>query len=169
MLPVPTKKSSKAMRPLCINPLIVPSTAISQEFAKPPYRSLHGRERGASKLTLVVFLSIAYVAVVLAYQAILFFYSFNDVQNEMQAICRVAGELKREEMVYRLRFKIAENNLPVKIEDLRINFDGRNAEISLEYSEQLVLELFGRRFLIHTFPFLAYASTEAEKRIGRQQ
>lgn len=114
-------------------------------------------ERAASGLTTVVFGLIFLAVFYCAYTIIPFFYYYMELQNQMDAAARVAGEYKDKELRQRLWYEIKKMDLPVDPEDLKIErLDGR-MKISMDYVEVFSITIGEKEVTLWEFPFHASA------------
>jgi hypothetical protein len=123
---------------------------------------------GASKITLLVFLVIGYFVVTLGLKIGEFYYAYSDLQNEMVSVVQSVERTDREKMISQLKMKMLENRIPAPFSELRVNHEGNEAEVWLTYQEKLILELFGERYHLWTFPFHAYANSRKEGKTDRK-
>lgn len=134
-------------------------TGAAQEAENGPeeqskYRS---RERGASKLTLIVFGSILIAAIYCAWRIAPFYYYFYEMQNQMQAAIRVASIESDQEIRKKLVRQMKTLDLPADPEKLMISRDAGVMTIDLKYKEVFDIEFNGKVYTIHVFPFHAHA------------
>ena len=114
-------------------------------------------EQGASKLTVLVFTLIIGGIVWAGFQVLPFFYYYYELENQMDALARVADEYTDLEIRKKLMATIKELELPVEPEDLKISrYDGK-IFINLAYTEVFYVKLGDREFTIREFPFEAKA------------
>ena len=113
---------------------------------------------GASKLTTFVFLTIFGVAFFCAYKIVPFYYYFFEIQNQMEQVIRVASTENDKEIRKKLEYHIKANELPVKMEDLKIVREGRTIKVSLKYSEIFYITFRAKDYDLYEFKFNAFAS-----------
>ncbi len=114
-------------------------------------------ERGVSKITLLVFGLLIAGVVYSSYRIMPFYYYYYEIQNQMDALTRVASTHTDQEIRKKLIYHIKKYQLPVSPEEIVIVRDGGKIEMSLEYDEVFYITLGNKDYDIHTFHFHAYA------------
>ena len=115
------------------------------------------RQRGASKLTVLVFGTILLVVGYSLYNIVPFFYDYFEMSNQMSAIIAVAGELKDDVVRKRLGKHMSDLGLPALPADIKIDRRDHYMRLSLSYEEVFSIELRGKTYDIYKFPFTAEA------------
>ena len=115
-------------------------------------------ESGISKITLAVFGTIFGVAFFAIYNILPFYYYYFEIQNQAEAMARVAQEYKDKEIRLRLEKAMSDYQIPAEPEDLKIQRMDGMIEISLEYEEILSVGFEDRYWDIHVFPFHVYVN-----------
>lgn len=116
--------------------------------------------RGASKLTLAVFLSLLGAVLYCGYKILPFYYYHYELRNQMAAAIRQASLFSDLEIRRKLLYQINWMQIPAREEDLKIErFDGR-MRISLPYSEVFYITWRGKEHVIHVFDFFAIEEGE---------
>lgn len=116
------------------------------------------QDEGASKLTWFVFLSIFGALFFCAYKIIPFYYYFFEMQNQMEQVIKLASTENDQVIRKKLEYHIKSNELPVKLEDLKIAREGQTIKVSLDYSEIFYISFRGKDYDLHEFKFHAFAS-----------
>jgi hypothetical protein len=115
--------------------------------------SLTQTQRGASKLTLLVFGTLFGALVYAAYNIIPFYYYYFDLKNQFKQVIKVASVDTDEEIRRKLMVFIKQYEIPVDPEDLRIERSDDTMKISLKYKEVFYVTYGGKDYTIHTFNF----------------
>ena len=123
-------------------------------------------ESGISKITLAVFGTIFGVAFFAIYNILPFYYYYFEIQNQAEAMARVAQEYKDKEIRLRLEKAMSDYQIPAEPEDLKIQRMDGMIEISLEYEEILSVGFEDRYWDIHVFPFHVYVNQKYWGGIG---
>jgi hypothetical protein len=110
-------------------------------------------QRGASKLTLLVFGTLFGAAVFAAYHILPFYYYYYDLKNQFKQVIKVASVDTDEEIRRKLMVFIKQYEMPVDPEDLRIERSDDTMKISLKYTEVFYVTFGGKDYTIHTFNF----------------
>lgn len=114
-------------------------------------------DRGASKLTLLVFGVVAAVILYCGFRIVPFYYYFYEIQNQMDQVVRVATTYSDSEIRSKLMSHIKKLELPVDEKDLKISRTREQIFISLEYSEVFYITFRGKDYDLHTFDFFAHS------------
>lgn len=114
-------------------------------------------ERGASKLTLIVFGSIIFVVLYCAFSILPFFYYYYELQNHMEAMIKVASIEPEREVRRRLVDHIKWMEIPADPGKLKIEKNGQFMKITLSYDEVFYVSWGGKEYDIHVFHFDAVA------------
>ena len=125
----------------------------------PPNTARNGfsvaRQRGMSRLTLLVFSAIGGAVIYSAYNIVPFFYSYFEMHNQMLSIIGKADGLKDAEIRKRLLGFIKELDIPADPKQLKIERRSQNMRIQLNYEEVFSIPWRNDQELeIYTFPFL---------------
>ena len=120
------------------------------------------KDAGASKITVLVFGLIAAVVFYCGYEIIPFYYYFFELQNQFESVIKVASSDTDQEIRQKLNYHIRHMELPVGDDDelrqaLKIERDHGRMKISLSYEEVFSISFRGKEYVIHRFPFHAYA------------
>lgn len=115
------------------------------------------RQSGVGRLTILVFGTLAAVAVFCGYQILPFYYCYFEITNQMEQVIRVASTNTDKEIREKLLYHIKKLELPVEPDDLRIERDAGVMRISLPYREIFYVTWKGKDYDLHTFEFNAYA------------
>lgn len=121
-------------------------------------------ESAASRLTLIIFGLIFGSAFYAAYSIIPFFYYYYDLQNQMEAMARLAGEFSDKEIREKLKYHMKKMDIPADISDVIITRDSGVIKISLDYLEVFEITLLDKDYTIYEFPLQASASYKYNKR-----
>ena len=99
-------------------------------------------ERGAGRMSVLLFILVAVAGVYIGSQVIPFFYYYNELQGLMDSQAAKAQVLTDEEMRTNIMKKVKELSIPFDDPDkLKINRFNGNIVIELEYQEILYLDL----------------------------
>ena len=122
-----------------------------------PHRSCP--ERGASKLTLLVFGSIAAVVGYVVYSVLPFIYCYYEMQNQMDQIVRIASTLDDAEVRKRLWYHVKKCEIPVEPEDLHVERTTDGIKVWMPYRETFSVPWRGKEHEIYTFDFYPNAES----------
>lgn len=122
--------------------------------------------QGVGKLTLTVFGALSIALVWSGFQVIPFFYSYYELENQMDALARMADEYTDAEIRKKLLVAIKELEIPVEADDLKISRYDDKIFINLDYSEVFYLTIAGKDYTIQEFDFSAKASRQVYKPKG---
>lgn len=116
-------------------------------------------QRGAGKLTVLVFGLLAGVAVFTAFQIVPFYYYFYELQNQFEAHAKAADMYTNTQLKQKLLYHINRMEIPIPSEDsLRLERSKDTMNISLAYTETFYVTWGGKYYDLHTFNFHAKAS-----------
>lgn len=122
-------------------------------------------ELGLGKYTTIVFGLLIGVAVYCGNFIIPFYYNFFEIQNQMQTLCDVASINTDKQMRTKLKYHLRKNNIPVDIDDVKMNRGTHMYTMSMEYDE--VFEVYipweDEYYEVHTFEFNAFAEADIEE------
>ena len=124
--------------------------------------SIAGSIRGASKLTLAVFLTLFGIALYLAYNILPFYYYYFELIHQMEAVIRVANTDSDDEIRKKLVYHIRHMEIPVGSDEelssaLRIERLNGEMKISLPYEEIFFVTWQGKDYDLWKFKFRAHA------------
>ncbi|MBX7136739.1 MAG: DUF4845 domain-containing protein [Oligoflexia bacterium] len=119
-------------------------------------------QKGAGKLTTLVFAIILGAALFSGYKILPFYYRYFELQNQMEQVIRIASTLTDAEVREKLWYHIQHNDIPVEPEDLKINRENSILTVSLEWDEIFFITFRGKDYDLHTFHF----ATRAEGRVS---
>ena len=122
----------------------------------------HKSQRGAGKLTTLVFGTLIFVTLFCAYNIMPFYYYFYELQNQFESHARVAQTFTDKEIRQKLLLLIRQMEIPAKPEDLKISRDNGMIRISMRYSEYFYVTFQGKDYDIHRFDFFAKAEAPIE-------
>jgi hypothetical protein len=111
-----------------------------------------------------VFGTIVAVALYCGYQIIPFYYYFYELQNQMDALARVADLETDQNIRKKLEYHMKKMQIPADISDLKIVREGSAIRLSLSYKEIFYIRFQGKTHDIHVFPFYAEASARFARR-----
>lgn len=114
-------------------------------------------ERGAGKITLMVFGLITAVLLFCGYKIIPFFYCYYEITNQFEQVIHVASTYTDKEVRDKLMYHIKKLELPVEPDDLKIEREVGKMRISLPYEEVFYVSWDGKDYDLYTFKFHAYA------------
>lgn len=117
-------------------------------------------EHGVGKLTLFVFAVLAGIVIYGLSQVGPIFYSYLELQNQMQQAARVASVKNDEELRKLIAPHIRDLQIPATIEDLVIERFEDYIYIGMSYSETLTIPLGEKDIQIYTFQFNPYAEED---------
>lgn len=117
-------------------------------------------ERGVGKLTLFVFAVLAGIVIYGITQVGPIFYSYLELQNQMQQAARVASVKNDEELRKLIAPHIRDLQIPATIEDLVIERFEDYIYIGMSYSETLTIPIGEKDIQIYTFQFNPYAEED---------
>jgi hypothetical protein len=117
-------------------------------------------ERGASKVTLLVFGALVSVLCYAGYCVVPFFFSYMELVNQMESIIRVASTEPDTVIRQRLETHIKKLGIPVDPKELRIERSSNTMRISLAYREIFYITWQGTDYDLYTFHFNAQAEGE---------
>lgn len=119
------------------------------------------RERGVGNLTILVFGTVVAALLYAGYQILPFYYYYYELQNQMDALARVAGEETDKSIREKLTYHIKKMELPVDpSEDLVVERVDGKIHMLLEYEEVFYIPFQGKDYTIHVFPFRAEVERE---------
>ena len=110
-------------------------------------------QRGAGKLTLLVFGALVAALVYGCFRVFPIYYAYYEIQNQMDSVIRVASEEDDNVIRDRLMYHVNKLEMPVERDDFLIERDGRRMRISLNYTEVLEVPFQGKDYRLHTFRF----------------
>lgn len=113
-------------------------------------------QRGASKLTLLVFGAMLFAALHYMYHVIPFYYDYYELENQMSAIIKIASTEKDTVIAKRLKQTIKELGIPADPDSLFLNRKDSTMEIQLQYREVYYITLRGKDYILQTFDFDAH-------------
>jgi hypothetical protein len=113
-------------------------------------------EQGASKLTVLIFGSLAAAIVYLSYLTIPIYYAFYELENQMYALAKKGQVLSNDEIRRRLANDIKKLKIPALPEDIKIVRGDRDMQIALSYDEPLIVGYGETSYKLHTFEFVAF-------------
>jgi hypothetical protein len=116
-----------------------------------------GGEKGIGKLTLLVFGGLVGSALYCSYYILPFYYYFYEMQNQMEQVIKIASTDTDEEIHKKLATFMKRIEIPAEPEDIRIERDGHNMKIALDYEEIFDVEFDGKVYYTRRFPFHARA------------
>lgn len=120
-------------------------------------RCLRSSAAGAGKLTLLVFGTLVAIALIVSYHVLPFYYDYFELESQMDALVRVAGQHTDLELRDKLRQHLRRTELPFTIDDVRIDRSAGTIRMSVKYQELFYLTIGGQDYDLHTFDFHASA------------
>jgi len=114
-------------------------------------------EKGASKLTVLVFALITGTGIFAALRILPFFYCYYELQSQMDQMVKVASTLTDIEIRQRLWYQIRHLDIPVNQEDLKLNRENGKIKVWMDYSEVFYVTWKGKDYDLHVFDFHPYA------------
>lgn len=112
---------------------------------------------GVSKITVIVFGTLAAAVGYAGYCILPFYYCYYEMQNQMEQAIRVASTYTDSELRDKLVYHIKKLELPVSPEALKIEREPGFMRISLPYEEVFYITWKDKDYDLHTFQFNAYA------------
>lgn len=112
---------------------------------------------GVSKITLLVFTSIFGAVLYVGFSIGPFFYDYYELENQMQAVIKLAAESNDADIRRRVIGVIKELGIPANLDKLRIERDSNRMKIYLPYEEVFYLTWQGKDHDIYVFKFEASA------------
>lgn len=117
-------------------------------------------QKGAGRLTTIVFGAITFVLLYCAYHILPFYYYYYELQNQFEAHAKAADVYTNTELRNKLMYHIKKTGVPIRSpEDLRIDRTGNGVTISLAYSELFYVGFGDKYYDIYRFHFNPRAST----------
>ena len=120
-------------------------------------------QSGIGKITLLVFGLITAAVVYSGYCILPFFYSYYELQNQMDSVMRIGSTLSDAEIREKIWFHVAHLEIPVEPADLKVSREYGMLRVSLEYDEIFFITWQGKDHDLHTFHFHAYSETKVDR------
>lgn len=114
-------------------------------------------ERGAGKLTLIVFGLLVAGVVFVAYNVLPFYYYYYELQSQMEQVVKVASTNADWEVRRKIMYFVNKMKLPAEAEDLIVNREDGMIEVRLKYREVFYISWQGKDHDLWVFDFDAHA------------
>ena len=124
---------------------------------------LYNKQKGAGKLTLLVFGVIAFVLLYCAYNIMPFYYYYYELQNQFESHAQAAQMYTDKELRSKLMYHIEHVQIPLKKpEDLKIDRSNGVITISLKYREIFYITYQGKDYDLWVFDFNPKATADVK-------
>lgn len=114
-------------------------------------------KKAASKITTIVFGALLAAIVFTSYNVVPFFYYYLELENQMQAVIKVASVYTDEEIREKLLYHIKRMEIPADLEELQILRQDGTMTIALPYTEIFYITYQEKDYEIYEFEFYAFA------------
>lgn len=123
-----------------------------------------GQQKGVGKLTLLVFGAIIAAALYSGYKILPFFYSYYELQSQMDQIVQVASVKTDQEIRTQLLYHIKKLDIPVEPQELKVVREDGVIKVGLKWQDVFYITYKEKDYDIYTFDFNAYAEAQFSKR-----
>lgn len=115
-------------------------------------------QRGAGRITTLVFGTLLFGTLYCAYQIIPFYYYYYELVNQFESHARVAQTFTDKEIRHKLWTLIKQMQIPARPEDLKIERNDGKINIRLRYQEKFYVSYGGQDYDLKTFDFDAHVT-----------
>jgi len=92
-----------------------------------------------------------------AYHILPFYYYYFELQEQFEALVRVAEVNTDQELRSKIRSYLRRAEIPAEADEVRIDRDGGRISLTLDYQEVFFIRFRGKEYDIKTFDFHVHA------------